>query len=162
MSLSHIVAISKKTRAIGKDGKIPWHLPEDLKRFKARTQQHTIVMGRKTYESIGKPLPKRRNIVVSRTMKKPEGVELELVASLEDALKLCHPDEESFIIGGAEIYAQTMGVIDRIYLTTVDRVVEGDTFYPEIPAEFSITSAEVFDGFTIATYTRGQLTKSGC
>jgi len=161
MSLSHIVAISKN-RAIGKDGKIPWYLPEDLKKFKARTQQHTILMGRKTYESIGKPLPKRRNIVVSRTMKKPEGVELELVSSLEEALKLCPPDEESFIIGGAEIYAQTMDKIDRIYLTTVDRVVEGDAFYPEIPADFDVTGMELFEGFYIATFTRRPIEKSRC
>lgn len=154
MSLSHIVAISRENRAIGKDGKIPWHLPEDLKKFKARTQHHTIIMGRKTYESIGKPLPKRRNIVVSRTMKKPEGVELELVASLDEALKLCSTDEENFIIGGAEIYAQTMNSIDRIYLTTVDRVVEGDAFYPEVPSDFRVIHEELFEGFTITTLSR--------
>lgn len=153
MSLSHIVACSLN-RAIGKDGKIPWHLPADLKAFKARTQQHTIIMGRKTYESIGKPLPKRRNIVVSRTMTPPPGVELQIVSSIDGALSLCLPDEESFIIGGAEIYAQTLDKVDKIYLTSVNLIADGDAFYPEVPAGFSATCIEGFDGFSITTYTR--------
>lgn len=153
MSLAHIVACSSN-RVIGVNNKLPWHLPEDLKRFKQLTQHSTIVMGRKTYESIGKPLPKRRNIVVSKTLAKPEGVELEIVSDIQSAIALCDPTKQSFIIGGATIYAQTFDVIDTIYLTQVEREVEGDTWYPEVPSGFSLVEKEPHEGYSFLTYKR--------
>jgi dihydrofolate reductase len=129
-------------------------LTEDLKRFKQLTQQTTVIMGRKTYESIGKPLPKRRNIVVSKTMTKPEGVELEIVSDISKAIALCDPTKLSFIIGGSTIYAQTFDVIDTIYLTQIDKTVEGDAWYPEIPKDFTLVETEAHEGYSFLTYKR--------
>lgn len=139
MSLSHIVACTTD-RVIGLQGRMPWHIKEDLQRFKRLTQHHTVIMGRKTYESIGRPLPNRRNIVISRNKLELPGVEL--VSDVTSALSLCSPDEESFVIGGAEIYKQTLFDIDKIYLTLVTKQYEGDTYYPEIPFDVTIENLE--------------------
>ncbi|RZK44166.1 MAG: dihydrofolate reductase [Pedobacter sp.] len=129
--ISIVVAISENN-AIGKNNELLWHLPADLKHFKNITTGHTIIMGRKTFDSIGKPLPNRKNIVITRnTDLKVEGIDF--VNSLEEALKLCGSDEESFIIGGAEIYKQALPLTSRIYLTKVHENFEADTFFPEIP-----------------------------
>ena len=130
MMISIVVAIAEN-HAIGKDNQLLWRLPKDLKHFKAITSGHTIIMGRKTFDSMGKPLPNRRNIVISRN----EALELpgaELVSSLEAALALCQTEEEIFIIGGGEIYKQAMALTDRIYLTVVHHSFEADAFFPEI------------------------------
>ena len=128
--LSIIVAISENN-AIGKNNQLLWHLPADLKHFKALTTGNTIIMGRKTYDSIGKPLPNRRSIVITRsTDLEIEGVEV--VNSLAHAIELCKPDEEAFIIGGAEIYEQAMPYATGIHLTKVHQNYEADTFFPEI------------------------------
>ena len=124
-----VVAIAKNN-AIGKDNQLLWHLPKDLKHFKEITSGHTIIMGRKTYESVGKPLPNRRNIIITRQNITIEGCEV--VNSIEDALKLCAGEDEVFIVGGAEIYKQAMALTDRIYLTIVHHEFEGDTYFPEI------------------------------
>lgn len=133
--LSHIVALSEN-RVIGAGNKLPWHIPEDLKRFKALTAGHPVVMGRKTYESIGKLLPKRTNIIVTR--QKDFAVEGALVAhSVEDALRMARESpgaEEIFIIGGGVIFKETLGIVDKLYLTYVHARIEGDAFYPEIPS----------------------------
>lgn len=139
MSFSHIVACTTQ-RVIGLQGRMPWHIKEDLQRFKRLTQHHAVIMGRKTYESIGRPLPNRRNIVISRNKLEIPGVEL--VSDVPTALALCPQNEEAFIIGGAEIYNQTLDVIDRIYLTLVTKEYEGDTFYPEIPFDVTIEGLE--------------------
>jgi dihydrofolate reductase len=132
MILTIIAAVSRNG-VIGREGKLPWHLPEDLKRFKKVTTGHAVVMGRKTFESIGKPLPERRNIVLTRrpNPKFPEPV-LHF-NSLEAALQACHESGESevFVIGGAEVYAQAMPLADRMMLTEIDRHVEGDAAFPE-------------------------------
>jgi len=136
--LVSIIAAMARNRVIGKDGKMPWHLPGDLKRFKKLTTGHIVIMGRKTYESIGKPLPNRTNIVV--TGKADYDVSQAVVVhSLETAISRarqiseCHgPPKEIFIIGGAKIYEQTMDFADRIYLTHIDAIFEGDTYFPEI------------------------------
>lgn len=131
--ISIVVAISENN-AIGKDNQLLWHLPADLKHFKNITTGHTIIMGRKTYDSIGKPLPNRRNIIITRQKDlNLEGVEV--VNSLEEALSLSKDEEEVFIIGGAEIYKQSVAVSHRIYLTRVHQEFEADAFFPELDNE---------------------------
>lgn len=136
MLLSIIVAQSEN-RIIGRGNKLPWYLPEDLKYFKRITQGKPIVMGRKTYESIGRPLPGRTNIVISRNSSyQSPGVHV--VASLDAALELAENQalidgsEEMLVIGGAEIYAQALTQADRLYVTQVHATIEGDASFPEI------------------------------
>jgi len=127
-----LVVAMAENRVIGKNNQLIWHLPADLKFFKNLTTGHPIIMGRKTYESIGKPLPNRTNIVITRQPDfKAEGC---LVAhSLNEALMMAQQlDSEIFVIGGAEIYRQAMFLADTIYLTKVHHQFEGDTFFPEI------------------------------
>lgn len=140
MTVSAIVAISEN-RAIGKNNRLLWHLPADLKHFKDTTSGHSIIMGRKTFDSVGKPLPNRRNIVVTRQNLTIPGCEV--VNSIDDALKLCKEDDEVFIGGGAEIYKVAMPVTDRIYLTIVHQDFDADTFFPEInPGEWREVSRQ--------------------
>jgi dihydrofolate reductase len=128
-TLSLIVALANN-RAIGINNTLPWHLPEDLKRFKALTTGHHIIMGRKTYESLGRLLPNRVTVIVTRN--KNYFVEGALVAhSLQDAIKLCKNDNEVFIIGGAELYKEGLKVAQQLYITEVDLDVQGDAFFPE-------------------------------
>ena len=133
-SLALIVAMSKN-RVIGRDGDLPWHIPEDLKHFRRNTVGHAIIMGRKTYDSIGRPLPKRRNIVVTRqTGLMIEGCEV--VHSLEDALNLAYQqDSEPRIIGGATLYKAALPMTTRLFLTEVDQIVDGDTFFPDFDVD---------------------------
>ncbi|HEX8437446.1 dihydrofolate reductase [Archangium sp.] len=129
MRLSAIVAMAAN-RCIGKDNTLPWRLPADLKRFKQLTMGHTLVMGRKTYESIGRPLPGRTMVVVTRQRDyTPAGVQV--AHSLEEALDMARGDEV-FIAGGADLYRQTMERLRRLYLTRLERDYEGDTFFPEV------------------------------
>ena len=130
MIVSVVVAIAENN-AIGKDNQLLWHLPADLKHFKQITTGHTIIMGRKTYDSIGKPLPNRRNIVITRN-KDLQIPGVEVTTNIEEALALCAATEEVFIIGGAEIYKSTMYITDRIYLTRVHQPYEADAFFHEI------------------------------
>lgn len=125
-----IVALSSN-RAIGRDNQLLWHLPNDLQFFKRITLGHTVIMGRKTFESIGKPLPNRRNIVISR-QKGYSSNGIEVAHSLEHAIELCQGEEEVFIIGGAEIYRQSLPYVDTIYQTRVDVEINGDAFFPEL------------------------------
>jgi len=127
--LSLIVAMAKN-RVIGKDNEMPWHLPADLGHFKTVTLGKPIIMGRKTYESIGRPLPGRLNIVMSRDKNYTlEGCET--VTSLDEALQLTKSEEEVMIIGGGYLYEQTISQADRLYLTFIDLDIEGDTLFPE-------------------------------
>ena len=132
MTVSAIAAIARN-RAIGKDNQIPWYLPADLAYFKRTTLEHHIIMGRNSFHSIGRPLPKRTNIVVTRDpFFQADGV---LVAhSVEEALGMAfdNGEEEAFIIGGGAIYRETADLWDRIYLTEVNLEVEGEVFFPEI------------------------------
>jgi len=124
-----VVAIASNY-AIGKNNQLLWHLPKDLKHFKDVTSGGTVIMGRKTFDSVGRPLPKRRNIVITR---KPVSIEgCEVVSSIDAAIALCKTEEEVFIVGGAEIYRQTMPMVNRIYLTIVHHSFDADTFFPEI------------------------------
>lgn len=135
MKISCIVAVAKNN-VIGKDNDIPWYLPADLKYFKRTTLNHHIIMGRKCYESIGKPLPKRTNIILTRN---PFYLvsNCYISSSLGEALQLAEDngEEEAFIIGGAQIYELAMDKCDTLYLTEVDLEVEGDVFFPEISFE---------------------------
>jgi dihydrofolate reductase len=118
-------------RVIGVNNTLPWHLSEDLKHFKSLTTGHTIIMGRKTYESIGRPLPNRRNIVISRNSNTSyEGVEV--VHSLEDAFSISTNDKEVFVIGGSNIYEQALSFVDQLYITEIKKSFLGDAFFPEI------------------------------
>ena len=149
MLLSIIVAQSEN-RIIGRGNKLPWYLPEDLKYFKRITQGKPIVMGRKTYESIGRPLPGRTNIVISRN---PDyqlpGIHV--VASLDQALALAEQQalidgsEEMLVIGGAEIYKQAIQQADRLYVTQVHATIEGDASFPEIDS--SVWQQEMREDF---------------
>ena len=127
--VSLIVAMARN-RVIGINNTLPWHLPADLKHFKALTMGHHIVMGRKTYESIGKPLPGRTSVVVTRNAdySVPSVV---AVNSLEAAIAACGNDEEIFVIGGAELYSQVINLADRIYLTEIDANISGDAHFAE-------------------------------
>jgi dihydrofolate reductase len=123
-----VVAIGKNG-AIGKDGKVPWRIPEDLKHFKAMTVGHAIIMGRKTWDEVGKPLKDRRNIVVSRN-RELQLPGAEVVTTVEEAIERAREtDEEPRVIGGAEIYRLTLPYATKIYLTEVDRDVEADTYF---------------------------------
>jgi dihydrofolate reductase len=139
MKVYHIVAASQRG-VIGKGNQLPWHFSSDLKRFKEITLGNTIVMGRKTFESIGKPLPGRENFVLSREKKSGEGG-VRWFQSF-DAARRAVKTEKVFIIGGADLFQQTIDHVDGIYFTSVAGEYEGDTFYPEIPGSFKAVSRE--------------------
>jgi dihydrofolate reductase len=125
-----IVVATDQCCGIGINNKLPWHLPEDLAHFKRTTSGHAIIMGRKTFESIGRPLPNRRNIVITRNPEwKHEGVEA--VASVDAAIALLG-DEEAFVIGGAQIYAQSLPRASRLIVTEIGKAFDCDTFFPAI------------------------------
>jgi dihydrofolate reductase len=158
--LSMIVAAAENN-AIGKDNKLLWHLPDDLKHFKRTTKGHHVIAGRKTFESQGRPLPHRTNIIVTR--KKDYLAEgCIIVNSLEEALNQVKNDDEPFIIGGENIYRLAMPKADRIYLTRVHAEFEADTFFPEInPDEWQETERTYHEkdekhqyAFSIITYDR--------
>ncbi|WP_210610152.1 dihydrofolate reductase [Priestia flexa] len=127
--ISLIVAMDNN-RLIGKENDLPWRLPADLQYFKQTTTGHTIVMGRKTFESIGKPLPNRRNVILTGNKDyHHEGVKV--IHSVDDLMSL-EEASELFVIGGATVYEQTMNVATRLYVTHIEEAFEGDTYFPEI------------------------------
>jgi dihydrofolate reductase len=129
MNINIVVAIASNN-AIGKNNMLLWHLPKDLKHFKELTTDHTIIMGRKTFDSVGRPLPNRRNIVITRQNINIEGCEV--VNSLDAALALSSGVADVDIVGGAEIYRQAMPLTNYIHLTVVHQNFDADTFFPEI------------------------------
>ena len=131
MTVSLIVAVSSNG-VIGRGGDLPWYLPADLKHFKRTTMGHHLIIGRRTWEEVGKPLPGRTMVVVTRIRRlAPEGAQV--VRSVEQALELAAADDEPFIVGGSQIYtiALARDLVDRIYLTRIHAEVEGDAFFPE-------------------------------
>jgi dihydrofolate reductase len=145
MTISIIAAISDNG-VIGRDNALPWHVSSDLKRFKSLTIGHHLLMGRKTFESIGRPLPGRSTIVVTRNSSwSADGVQT--AASIEEALRLANDDREIFIAGGAEIYRQTLRRADRLYITRVHAEMNGDAFFPEYDdvTEWRLEDSEHFD-----------------
>lgn len=138
-----IIVAAAQNNAIGYQNQLLWRMPADLKFFKDTTINHTVIMGRKTFESVGKPLPKRRNIIITRqTDYEVEGAEV--VNSINDALALCSPHEETFIVGGAEIYNLIMDQCDRIYFTLIYGEFEADTFFPPILQDFWQLTSESY------------------
>lgn len=134
-----------KNRVIGAKGRIPWYLPNELKLFKSLTMGHHIVMGRKTYESINRLLPGRTTVIVTRQRDYivPGAI---VVHSVKEALNACRGDEEIIVIGGADLFRETLPIADRLYLTVVDAEPEGDTFMPEIDmSEWRETSPQSFE-----------------
>ena len=161
MRLSIIAALSSNN-VIGRNNELPWHLSTDLKRLKALTMGHHMIMGRKTYDSIGRPLPGRRFVVITRDPNfSVEGVQV--AHSLEEAIQLAAGDEEPFIAGGAQIFELALHRADRMYLTRVHAEVEGDTFFPDFDdvSEWQLTDSEHFEAdekndypFSFLTYDR--------
>ena len=126
-----LIAAISKNNEIGKSNQLLWHLPDDFKRFKTLTTGHYIIMGRKTFESFPKPLPNRTHIIITR--QKNYAVEnCIVVSSLEEAIKVCPKNEDIYIIGGGEIYKQSIDFADKLEITLVDNDFEADTFFPEI------------------------------
>ncbi len=157
-----IIAAAAENDALGKDNDLVWHLPDDFKRFKALTTNHFIIMGRKTFESFPKPLPNRTHIIITRqnNYTVPEGCIV--VSSLQKAMDLCPKEDENFIIGGGQIYKQSIELSDKIELTRVHTTVEADTFFPKIEEDkwslinsfhHSKDEKHKFD-FTYLTYVR--------
>jgi dihydrofolate reductase len=149
-----IVAMAEN-RVIGNAGSIPWHLPEDFKFFKATTMGHAILMGRKTYESIGKPLPGRENIVLSRTMPDTSGITV--IHSLDDLKELENKldGRDLFVIGGEEIYRLLLPRVQELYVTKVPRTIDGDTHFPEFESQFDAgTKVLETNDFTLWKYCR--------
>lgn len=161
MKVSAVVAASENG-IIGRDGGLPWHVSSDLKLFKEITLGKPVIMGRRTWESLPrKPLPGRRNVVITRNKTyKAEGAEV--AASIDEALALCAGEEEVSIIGGGQVYADAMGRTDRVYLTRIHMSVDGDTYLPEMPDdEWREVERRVFDkgekddaAFTLIVYDR--------
>ncbi len=149
--ISMIVAAAANN-TIGKDGALPWHLPDDLRRFKAITMGKPIVMGRRTHESIGRPLPGRQNIVITRTPGFEAGG-CDVVGSPADALAAAADAEEVVVIGGGEIYRQFLPWTERIYMTRVEAQVDGDAFFPDLdPGDWRVADSEEFPAEGVRQY----------
>lgn len=140
MIISLIAAMAAE-RIIGSSGKMPWHMPADLAWFKRQTLNKPVIMGRLTWESIGRPLPGRENIVISRTPQQIPGISW--VSSVEEALERVSQAEEVMVIGGGNIYSQTLPIAQRLYLTHIDLQTEGDTWFPEYhPEQWNVSLRE--------------------
>lgn len=158
-----VIAAAAENNALGKDNDLLWHLPDDFKRFKALTSNHYIIMGRKTFESFPKPLPNRTHVIITR--QKNFAVENCIVVhNLKQALAVCPTDQDVFIIGGGEIYKQSMDIADAIELTRVHTELEADTYFPEISTtewtlineEFHPKDEKHLYAFTYQTFVKKQ------
>lgn len=151
MILSHITAMAKN-RVIGINNTLPWSLPEDMKFFRSKTSGHIMIMGRKTFESLPKPLPNRFHIIISRQSDyKVNHEQVKIAASIEEAITMAEGligpwPEEVFIIGGGQIYKESLAFVNKVYLTIIDKDFEGDAFYPELPAEFRLSEKQMIPG----------------
>ena len=155
-----IIAAVAQNGVIGDKNALLWHISEDMRFFKRTTSGHPVIMGRKTYESLGRPLPNRTNVVISRTQREIEGCTV--VGSLEEAVALFPKEEEVFIIGGAQIYALALAIADKMYLTRVYHDYQGDTSFPKWDSdEWQLSEKESFEcgekyphPFSFETYIR--------
>jgi dihydrofolate reductase len=153
-----IIAAMSRNRIIGRDNKMPWHIPEELQLFKKTTMGHPMIMGRKTFDSLAAPLPGRRHIILSRDPNyTPRGGEH--APSLASALSLCEQADQVFVIGGAQVFSQALAVATTIILTTIDREIAGDVTFPEISEkDFFVTDRKHYpagtEPFTVVTYRR--------
>ncbi len=152
-----LIAAIAENNVIGHGNTLPWHIPEDLKRFKDATMGKTVLMGRKTWESLpnkSRPLPGRKNVVITRQENYPLPDGVRRFANIEDALNAC-ANEDVFVIGGAEIYRQTLSLADLLIITHIAQTVPGDAFFPEIdPVFWQETQREVYNGYAFMTYER--------
>ncbi len=149
-----LIAAVARNRVIGRGGEMPWHLPADLAHFKATTMGHPLVMGRATFEAIGRALPGRRTIVITRS---PDWrhADVEVAHSFPDALTLAGPADELFVAGGGQIYAEALPWAHRMILTEVDAAPEGDTYFPDWDhRQWAETERSPHDGFDIVAYER--------
>lgn len=126
-----LIVAAAENNIIGKNNQMPWHLPNDFKYFKKNTLEHSVVMGRKTYESIGKPLPDRRNIILTRDLKY-SNEEVDVANSIQEIINYCRDEREIFIIGGAEVYKQTLPLANKVLMTRVHTTLDGDAAFPEL------------------------------
>lgn len=158
-----IIVAKAKNNIIGKDNKLLWHLPEDLKRFKELTTGHTIIMGRKTFESLGRVLPNRKHIILSQNPDfKVDNENVEIVNSIEDLKEYIDSKEENFVIGGAMIYRLLMPYVDKMYITQIEKDFDGDSFFQkidenewkEVKKEKGIDDAENHFEYEYVTYER--------
>lgn len=148
-----IVAALSSNGIIGADGKLPWHNKEEIQHFKQLTTGKTVIMGRKTFESIGKPLPNRRNIVVSKTLKNIENAEI--YTTIEEALSKVKTSDETFVIGGSEIFEQTIELADKMYLSHITKSFKGDVHFPQFNKnQWEVVENKKYNGFKIAIYVR--------
>lgn len=139
-----IIAAMAENRVIGRENDLPWDLPSEHRRFKEITTGHPVIMGRKTFESIGHPLPGRKNIIIATQQGfSPEGCTV--VKDLQAALAACEGADEAFICGGESVFREAMPLADRIYLTIVDEEFDGDAFFPEIPDAFVEVERKQFE-----------------
>ena len=154
MTRVSLIAALGRNRVIGVDGRMPWHIPGDFAHFKATTMGHTLLMGRATFESIGRPLPGRRTIVLTRDPAWRHA-EVETAHSLSEALALAGPGDELFVAGGGQVYAEAMPFAQRMILTEVEQSPPGDTYFPEWVAEdWRETARREEDGWSVVTYDR--------
>lgn len=149
-----IIAALDPNRVIGKDGKLPWHISEDLKNFKRLTSGATVIMGRRTFESIGRPLPNRNNIVISTTMQPQAGIDV--CRSLPEAIEKAKSyNKDIFIIGGSRAYREALPIADRMYLSFVKKEYDGDAYFPEFDeSKWKITDRKDFEEFELVAYER--------
>jgi dihydrofolate reductase len=149
-----IIAAIAHNRVIGKNGSLPWHIPEDLARFKQLTTGHTVVMGRKTFDSLDRPFPNRLNIVITSNVLNG----ITSYPSLEFALQALNNKKEVFVIGGGRLFADALKLADELRLTLVDRIVDGDTFFPPyeeyVRKNFQLIEEEYNVGFSFVHYVR--------
>jgi len=149
-----MIAAMTTDRVLGKAGQLPWHVPGDLKNFKKVTTGHVIVMGRKTFDAVGRPLPKRRNIVISRSMSKQKGIEVyrDVPSAMAHAVR---DGEDVFIVGGAEIYLACMPYADTMHLSFIKDSYDGDAFFPSFDgSDWRIIEETDFEGYVYRVYRR--------
>jgi len=155
MTITVMAAVGSNL-VIGREGTMPWHLPQDLAHFKATTMGHTLVMGRRTYESIGRPLPGRRTIVLTR-QRAWHAPSVEVAHTLPEGFALAGPTDV-FVVGGSEVYRQAMPFADQMLLTQIAQSPEGDAYFPAFePDDWRETGREEHEGFAFVTYARRRM-----
>lgn len=154
MTRISLIAAVARNGVIGRDGGMPWHLPDELRRFKATTMGHTLVMGRRTFDGIGRVLPGRRTIVLTRDPAW-QHADVEVAHSFPEAVSLAGPADEVFVAGGAQVYAEALPYAHRLVITEVDDDPEGDTYFPEWDrSQWRETSREEHDGWSQVVHER--------
>jgi len=150
----NIIVAMDKNRVIGKNNQLPWHISDELKNFKKFTTGNTILMGRKTFESIGRPLPNRNNVVISTSLQPTEGIDV--CKNIEEGItKAKSYGKDIFIIGGAQIYKQMLPLVEKMYISYIKKEYDGDVFFPEFDEnEWQIESRQDFPEFELVIYVR--------